>query len=140
MKKAITPLISTVILIAFSIVLGTLVMSWGNSETFTANSCRDLEIGITTLQGSMDICRNGEILQATIENNGVEKVAGILAFVLYSDGEASYDIKAGIMPGSYKRITQSIGIRSISKIRLVPYIAGSKCTGKRVEIEEVRIC
>ena len=67
-------------------------------------------------------------------------MAGILAFVLYSDGEASYDIKAGIMPGSYKRITQSIGIRSISKIRLVPYIAGSKCTGKRVEIEEVRIC
>jgi hypothetical protein len=34
MKKAITPLISTIILLSFAIGLGVMVMSWGNSGKF----------------------------------------------------------------------------------------------------------
>lgn len=142
-KKAITPLISTILLLSFAIGLGTLVMSWGNSEQHSKLSCADTDISITELDSSMQICLEGNELKAVIENNGNSQINGIQMVILTSDSVMTKEFEADINPREYKHMTFPMGISDISKIlkiRFIPIVANDACITKRAEIERVGEC
>lgn len=85
-KRGMSPLIATVLLIAFAVAMGAMIMNWsagieGEGEELT-NHCKG--ISITTQKGA---CFSDNILSFTILNNGVEKVDGVLLSSL-EDGTA----------------------------------------------------
>ncbi|MCK5283395.1 MAG: hypothetical protein KAK00_08365 [Nanoarchaeota archaeon] len=143
-KKAITPLISTFFLIIFAIGLGTLVMSWGNSNLQKTDlSCKNAELSITTINNSRQICLEGNKIKSFLENNGNIAIDSIRLVVLTSDSVLTGDSEVNILPGEFKQVTfpESMGdISKILKIRLIPQVDNELCVESRAEVERIGVC
>ncbi|MDO8660527.1 MAG: hypothetical protein Q7K43_01435, partial [Candidatus Woesearchaeota archaeon] len=77
-NRGMSPLIATVILIAFSVLLGAIVMSWGekyieekadfaNNRSEVGTACETANLDLVTIQGLAQICQRGERIEATLE-------------------------------------------------------------------------
>ena len=143
-KKAITPLISTVLLLAFAVGLGTLVMSWGNSQKFQETvSCDYVEIGITELDNSKQLCLQDNSIKTTLENNGNIDITSIELVVLTKNSVIKTNTEADFKSGEFEYFTFPLNIddpAKILKIRLIPYTETEACVNKKVEIEKITEC
>jgi len=102
-KKAISPLIATVILIAFAVALGAIIMNWGKAyvekemessitEYYSIKECeRDIELKIKELGGRPKLCYNynssGTNLEIDfmLENTGPRTIEGIRIIAIGAD-------------------------------------------------------
>src|SRR3989338_1208987 len=70
MKRGVSPLIATVLLIAFAVALGTLVLTFSGS----LSECGNIEIEISSVSGEPQICYNAEKKQVEMTiTNGVKE-------------------------------------------------------------------
>ena len=139
MKKAITPLISTILLLIFAIGLGSLVISWGDSQVI--GGCQEVEMQITSLNNYKQLCSIEGNIQALLENNGQTFLKDIRIITLYTDNVESNDYMASIKPGSFQRFNFFVDdISEVLKIRLIPFNGDTLCTEKRVEFENIGDC
>ena len=142
-RKAITPLISTILLLSFAIGLGTLVMSWGTSESSKEMSCEDVSISITDLNSSKQICMEGTELKAVLENNGNVVINRLEVIMLTSDSVMTKEFEVNMVPMEFKHVSFSIETANISKIlkiRMIPIINSKSCIQQRFEIERIEKC
>ncbi len=120
-RKGVSPLIATVLLIAFAVALGAIVMSWGKSyitqtQTDVQNkgnlqmTCsEDVGINILSIAGSFDACYNDSNSSAkgkvefTLKNSGSEALAGLKVQVITNVSVNETDITRSIEPGSVYR-------------------------------------
>jgi len=138
-KRGITPLISTFILIAFAIGLGTMVMSWGNSERFKEASCESVEISVTSLNDNYKICSKEDMITATVENNGRTDIEMIRIVMLTGSGTFDQNLDTNIKVGEFGDITFPLQ-QNLLKLRLIPYLDEDQCIKKRFEIENIPEC
>lgn len=90
-KKAVSPLIATVLLIAFAVALGAVVMNWSFKYAPSVNTCESITLQFETLQNRPDICFDPA--QNTVKftlRNGNTQLKGIKAIIIGSQG--SYDL------------------------------------------------
>ncbi len=117
-KKGVSPLIATVLLIAFAVALGAIVMSWGKSyitqtQTDVQNkgnlqmTCsEDVGINILSIAGSFDACYkdtdntsvNGTI-KFTLKNSGSEALAGLKVQIITDKNVTLKTISKDLEPG-----------------------------------------
>jgi hypothetical protein len=75
-KTAMSPLIATVLLIAFAVALGAMIMNWSagieSGESGMVAGCDD--ISLTTTK---NICYSDNALKITLKNNGAERVSAV---------------------------------------------------------------
>ncbi len=119
-KKGVSPLIATVLLIAFAVALGAIVMSWGKSyitqtQTDVQNkgnlqmTCsEDVGINILSIAGSFDACYTNSnstygTIKFTVKNSGSEALAGLKVQVITNVSVNETDISRTIEPGSVYR-------------------------------------
>ncbi len=104
-RKAVSPLIATVLLIAFAIALGAIVMNWGKSwveeemqsgqeEFYASKECdRDIQLGIKSIGNRPQLCYNHSGTSLTIDfmiyNGGPRTVEGIRVIAYGSLGESN---------------------------------------------------
>lgn len=142
-RKGITPLISTVFLIVFAIGLGTMVMSWGNSEQYRAEKgCNDVDISITSVKMEKQICIYENGLKVLIENNGKVDIKGVRVIVLMPDSVVTEDIITDVKPGEFRYIDleKDIDFTKILKIRMIPQTENELCVNKKTERENIGEC
>jgi len=139
MKKALTPLVSTIVLIGFAIGLGTLVMSWGNSEALI-HTCSDIELEVTKLSEMQQICIQDGKINLILENNGINKITQLQIVTLTENDVYNGEIDIEILPGEFKRTNINTGVSQLLKIRLIPVLDNIPCTEKRVELENIEEC
>jgi len=110
MKKAMSPLISTIILIAFAVALGGVVMSWGTSATQQGAGCGQASLKLVSYEDG-----------ACIKD-------GTLYVSLYNDGDIALDgVKIGVIGDKMYSNTyyQKIGVAELSKANVeYPVISG----------------
>ncbi len=119
-KKGVSPLIATVLLIAFAVALGAIVMSWGKSyitqtQTDVQNkgnlqmTCsEDVGINILSIAGSFDACYTDSnsthgTVKFTLKNSGSKALAGLKVQVITNVSVNETDITKSIEPGSVYR-------------------------------------
>ncbi|MCF7872132.1 hypothetical protein K9L97_03795 [Candidatus Woesearchaeota archaeon] len=80
-KRGVSPLIVTIVLIAFAVALGTMIMSWGSNAVQNRADCSDVEIEFQKFQGKDMICFdiNNSKLNIILKNSGNAK----LEYVMY---------------------------------------------------------
>jgi len=91
MKKGVSPLIATVLLVGFTIALAALVMTWGQSlfqktveqtsELASSQMKCVQEVGIDITKATIT---NG-IIEATVDNTNTETVTSFISRIFYSD-------------------------------------------------------
>lgn len=97
-KRAVSPLIATVLLIAFAVALGAIVMSWGKDyveETQDTVQTKSSQARICTLDTSIKVHKLGGkpsfcIVESTTENSTV-------TFILDNRGEVINDLKVVVI-------------------------------------------
>ena len=109
-KKGISPLIATVLIIGFTIVLAALVITWGtnlfkNAQQRTGESA-DLNLACTDVIGGLEFnINNLDKTAGTLDltlNNGVKRDVSGFIFRIYNTGETAADtIDTDTLSGDY---------------------------------------
>jgi flagellin-like protein len=154
-KKAVSPLIATVLLIAFAIALGSIVMNWGKTyveeemesgqtEFYASKECdRDIDIRIKTIGGRPQLCYDltgtNLDLDFMIYNAGPRTVEGIKVIAYGNRGYINETSKAfeaenmSIAPGQSKRyvvnFTVDSGFTSLAQVEFIAYLNTTGTSG-----------
>ncbi len=156
-KKGVTPLIATILLIAFAIALGAVVMNWGRSYVESSEAYADkdpcalpLGMSIANVNGKQYFCYDGKDVRFSFENGDVGDIAGI-QIIIYGDK----DIFASDIPGTATKrgdVTKSaISYNKdvygrIEQVKLIPKVvkAGTTeemlCKNSEVVVNVVDVC
>ncbi len=108
-KRAVSPLIATVLLIAFAVALGAVVMNWGRGYVEdTANIARersdtevkcasDVDIGIIDIDGTPQICQNtsAQRVEFIVENRKATTVRELQVRLIGQKTRVPTNIKLG---------------------------------------------
>ena len=148
-KKAISPLIATVLLIAFSIALGAIIMNWGKTyvetemessriEYYSIKECeRDIEITIKEVNFRPQICYTYDgstnfTIDFMIENTGPRVVEGIRIRAIGISGDvnmtgSNFKIEnTSIVPGGIlKNVTTFIvpsAFGGLAQVEFIPFL------------------
>jgi len=155
-KKGVTPLVATLILISFSVGLGAIVMSWGQSyientaEFITAAQaqplgCDSVSIGLIAIGGSKQLCMitPSRTIKALIENGPRADVDNLDARIVGSEG---VDTIENILTGPLTRAASATStfshkaIGNVRQIKLTPHVSingkSTYCTTKAIIVEE----
>jgi flagellin-like protein len=163
-KKAISPLISTVLLVAFAVALGALVMNWGKiytqqqMEYTSTKSNEELECELNVELALKEISGEPQIfyynasgiknLTFTIENQGRKDIDSLRVIVIGQNGN---DINTTELPdskivagGTFKG---SVGYTNstISEVKIIPKLnttgstAPTLCTRNTLTIDSINI-
>ncbi len=164
-KKGVSPLIATVLLIAFAVALGAVVMNWGRTyveETAdkakqtsdTKVSCSmDIAMKYVTINGDKQLCYNEteNYIQFTLLNTGTKNIELLQAIIIGADSiyvNSSLDNSSILASHPLKtNITYDFDTYgSIQKISLTPAIKVEGkiepvlCADNSLDQEDISVC
>jgi flagellin-like protein len=126
-RKGISPLISTVLLIGFSVALAAVVMTWGldyikgsteqvGKKTEEYLTCTDMSYKITSVD-----CATNEV---NVQNNANIDITNV-TLRIFKGLDANVVIGDGIPSFANKRFTISQGLAGATKVEAIVHIKGS---------------
>ena len=158
-RRAITPLVATILLVAFSVGLGALVMSWGEEyieekaefvqgTAEVKSGCDIAKISIITLNGQSQACYGPQGIQIWIDNGPDQELYNIHARIIGQNGvdviEEILDqplLKANAVKALFQYNKE---ISPIMQIKLTPKIWTGKdtalCGQAALNIEKLPPC
>ena len=149
-KKGLSPLIATILLIAFAVALGSVVMSVGKAigkSSFSAGCGVFVDLEIVKISDKQKICISGSDIDLTIQNGPNIAVENLHISVIGSRSVYNYDSKVKLNKGDAQHIVFSydkLTYGDIDKIIITPLIAKEDeivmCKNDRLEIENIESC
>ncbi|PLW79781.1 hypothetical protein C0585_06140 [Candidatus Woesearchaeota archaeon] len=168
-KKGVSPLIATVLLIAFAVALGVVVMNWGKDYVETTAkdagekadadlSCQmDIDIGIKEIGNVEKICYTAnatdKILEFMLENTGRESIQGIRMVLIDSDDNihqadnTSFELNAGSVSSKYIYDYNSTSLGTeLQYVEIIPLVTvkgkttPQACSSSSVQVESIGEC
>lgn len=168
-KRGISPLVATVMLIAFAVALGAVVMNWGKgyiqetqvlpgseveltppteapaTPAAPVPPCeQDIRLQVLTIGGRLDICfdQASNVLQYRIENNGAVAIEGGKVQVIGTKDVVEGDLEALGVAAIKKGSLQYNPVQygQVQKARVIPKAGGQLCPQKALNVEEIGIC
>ncbi len=147
MRKAMAPLISSIILIMFAVGLGIIVMSWGKADAgIEPTTCDKASLAIITFDGKEQLCYTEDSIKFTIENNGEADILAVKLSVLSEEGVDSVLLNQPIAAADIQISSVSYDknkVEAIKKIKFVPKIKDTTerlCPNNGVEAEKIQAC
>jgi len=162
-KRGVSPLIATVLLIAFSVALGAIIMSWGRSfvttqtDTVGSQSAQEMRCSLDVavdwliIGDEYQVCHGSRGVNVTVQNVGNIDITGIKIQAIDSSGMTfNGQGNRTLSPGDAYRfdvvLSEAGGISDVRQITVMPMIdvQGSAidrfCTNARIEVEEIGYC
>lgn len=138
-KRGLSPLIATVLLIAFAVALGAVVMNWGQAQLQTG-SCAKVEIDFEIINSEPQICKNAEGLTIFLTNRGKVVVDQFKVVAIGSSNQESVDIAQSLGVADTRQI--SAPLKEVSFVRLAKVVPGIENTNGEVEFcvdQEIKV-
>ncbi len=157
-NRGISPLLATVLLIAFSIGLGAVVMAWGEKyvqeraefvygQQDTIASCERVSFEIVSIDDQQQACVRGSTLELMVENNGDIQIHSMHASIVGTAEPYNKDsvFAAPLNPGNVARTNvafSGVGIPRRLTLKPTVLVDGNPafCGGRTVAIEPLRSC
>ena len=165
-RKAVSPLIATVLLIAFAVALGAVVMNWGRSyvedtaafakeKSSTEIKCSmDIRTEILRIGENTQICytqdptdENKGVINFTIQNSGTVRIDGMRIQAIGNASIVSLELNDTFNPAEPKREYMNYSQKnngSIMQVRFTPLITvedkGVWCAQSALKIESIDSC
>jgi len=155
LKKGVSPLIATILLIAFAVALGSVVMNWGlNLSLGKADACRSVEIMLRGIDLS-DSCfggvgQNGYI-NFIIDNTGAADVNGLVIWIIGDKGTRTFDLdnllikKGSLYDKKDKEVNYDFSkFGNIKQVQFIPKIKSGQtleiCPKNAIKAEKIVAC
>lgn len=158
-KRAVSPLIATVLLIAFAVALGAVVMNWGHGQVQDTGACLDTEFTIEKIDSKPSICyvqgvrRPNEqypsnTLHIMASNQGSQAIDDIKLSLITESGEIInplLDEGLGAFETKKFRYSYNGNFGGLRKVRIIPIIeTGTEetliCKEGVTEVISVPVC
>ena len=159
-KRAVSPLIATVLLIAFAVALGAVVMNWGKAQLSTeeagdeSGACNSVDLLIENVNGVPKICYSKEkenTVQFLAMNKGKGEISKLKVTVISQNGDPANEvINEPLMPSDTKKFEYDYpaDFGKLQKVRITPIVVASSedsvaedvCTTKIVEAVQINDC
>ena len=154
-KKGVSPLIATILLIAFAVALGSVVMNWGLSLSLgkSSDACRNVEIEIRNING-IESCfggfgQNGYI-NFIIDNKGPD-ISGLAIWIVGDKGTSLFDFdnimikKGSLYDKKDKEVSYDFTqFGNIKQVQFIPKvkIEGTTeiCPKNSIKVEKIGVC
>ena len=158
-RKGITPLVATVLLVAFSVGLGALVMSWGEEyvkehagfaqgTAEVKSECDSAQVELMIIEGKRQACATSSAVNLWIDNGPNIDLYNIHARVA---GENGVKVVEEIFSGSLAKsnsvkavIPYDASIAPILQVRLTPRVWTGRdvvmCPQKQIDVEKIPSC
>ena len=153
-KKAVSPLIATILLIAFAVALGAVVMSWGINvkplmENPSIEKCGDVSLEVQKIKDIPQAFYGGSgsdgFIKFTIANTGSYGIDEIILWIVGEKDTNIIDLKQSSIKVGYPLIKEvqynfdTYG--EVKKLKFIPKIKvdGSVITCAKNSLEEERI-
>jgi flagellin-like protein len=155
-KKGVSPLIATVLLIAFAVALGSVVMNWGLSLNLgkSEDTCRNVEIKTRSVD-SIEACfggfgQNGYI-NFIIDNTGSTDISGLAIWVVGDKGTKLFDLdsilikKGSLYDKKDKEVSYDfVQFGNIKQVQFIPKVMVGQtteiCPKNAVKAEKIGVC
>ena len=155
-KKSVSPLIATILLIAFAVALGSVVMNWGLNLSLgkSTDRCRNIEIKIRNIDVA-EVCfggvgQNGYI-NFIIDNTGSVDVSGFAIWIVGDKGTRLFDLdnilikKDSIYDKKDKEVSYDFTkFGNIKQVQFIPKIKAEQttdiCPKNSVKAEKIGVC
>jgi len=148
-KKAISPLLSTFLLLAFAASLGAVVINWGSSQSALAIypiSCKTTGLELLELNNQEQICYENGRLDFTIMNIGDPKLLSLKITVIGENKFYTEVIDEDLDQADIiqKSVYYGEEIGNIQKVFIVPKIKENNvekfCPRNNLEVENINPC
>ena len=157
-KRGVSPLIATFVLIIFSVVLGAVVMSYGQSyveeqATFVSGApevgerCDQIDLQVIKVKDAPQICVRDQVVELAIDNGPNLGIDAIQARVV---GDNDVSISPNILnsplaaASSLKTAFTFTDVGKPLQVKLTPVITTTKgqefCSERAVVVEDLRDC
>jgi len=155
-KKGVSPLIATVLLIAFAVALGSVVMNWGLNLDLgkSADSCRNVEIKIRNIDVA-EVCFGGfgpnGYINFIIDNTGLIDISGLAIWIVGEKGTRLFDLdnilieKGSLYDKKDKEISYDFSaFGNIKQVQFIPKIkpeqATEICPRNAIKASKIGVC
>jgi len=153
-KKGISPLISTVVLLLFAIILGLIVMNWGKGQVEAASKCpADAGLKIVELNNIPEICYAGTgengYIHFIVENGPRLDIGGIQMTVIGTKKVYNVNIKKPVkmahsilrdIPHDFNEFGDIRQVKIYPKISISPGEDPVLCTDQAIVLDKIRSC
>ena len=147
MKRGMSPLFSTLILMGFAIALGGVVMSWGKAGYTTEKplDCKQTSIEAVDYGSNKGVCNRGDVLELTIQNNGEIDLNGVKVSLLGENNIYSWIISNEVRVADIVKLEfQHPDLGKIEKVIVAPkFIYNDNerlCPNNGFSLEEIGEC
>jgi len=150
-KKAMAPLVATLLLISFAVALGIVIMNFGRAQVDLEAQC-PIEVGLefSEISGERELCIDKEKndIYFAIENGVNSDVEGVIVNVIGTERAESYDLDDAQMDLAGNYLTH-IGYNEelsgdIKQMKVIPIIVLYEeeeiCVEQALVTEEIREC
>ncbi len=129
-KKAISPLMATLVLISFSVGLGAVVMKWGQSYIEeraefvqgvreTISSCNSVSFNLIRVGGVPQICYRGNTVELYIDNGPDVDLVDIHARVVGTEGVSTQESLLNAPLKKADAVRTAFAFANVGKVRQV---------------------
>jgi len=143
-KKAISPVVSTVIMLGFAIALGIIVIGWGEEiEQKTYLDCDKVRIELVIIDNEPVLCYNNEGLDFMIENRGSIDIKGFKLNIIGDKDISKVEIEQSIKIGDVVKMTVPYDRERIGNIKLLKFfgmVNKNYCGDSLLEINKIKVC
>lgn len=154
-KRAVSPLVSTLILIVAAIGIGIIIMNWGRAALEETSKCAvDTEMQIVKLNQNPQICQSGSgingIIHFILENGPNTEINRIHFRVIGEKGvftqeldKSSIDVGSSIIkdiPYNYEQFGNILQIKLTPMLILYPEEPLLLCSEQAIVIEDIPQC
>lgn len=154
-KKAVSPLIATVLLLFVAIIMGILVMNWGRAQLEEASECTiDVGMSFVELNKQAQVCYAGSgsngAVTFIIENGIAAEVSSLQLRIIGTKNVYTTDLPEShldkafslmrTVPYDFNLFGDIRQIRLVPKIRLFPEQDPLLCVEQAVVIEQINPC
>lgn len=155
-KKGVSPLIATVLLIAFAVALGAVVMNWGRNIELSKpdDKCAGVEIKAREIN-NYNVCYSGSgsdvYIKFVIDNTGKQDLYGLSLWVVGEKGTKLFEIddvlikKGTLFDKNNKELAYNLGkYGQIKHVQFIPKIKIDEtidiCPKNSIKADKVGIC
>jgi len=144
-KKGISPLIASILLIVFILVISVLVMNWmrgsverqmegGEEQAELVAKCNNAIISIDGVDW-----KDGNIYDIVVSNTGTEGITGEQIIITGSTGIEAASLSVPIDSGESKVVTTgALNVGTPEKVQVIPTIAEGACEASGASTTNIR--
>lgn len=155
-KRGVSPLIATILLIAFAVALGSVVMNWGLNLNLgkSTDICRAVEIKMRNIDVS-EVCFGGVgtngYINFIIDNTGGTDISGLAIWMVGDKGTKLFDLdRVAIKKGTLfdkkdKEVVYDFTkFGNMKQVQFIPKIKASEaveiCPKNAVKADKIGVC